>query len=224
MTVEQLLIECDVFRASEKKLSQCKPFSCDDDDIDVFFSKDFIANQHKLLGKTYFFCLKNQPDTIVTAFSLSNDSIRLNNRITDEYKELFLEDTDLRDKNLKRFPAALIGRLGTNKDYCGRGYGSAIIDFIKILFRTNNRTGCRFLIVDAKNRPETLKFYEKNEFKYLIGDERLEAKYMGIGMGHLPLNTRLMYFDLLKLAVHEKKLTSEIPNQPPTSNRQLLTS
>ena len=24
---------------------------------------------------------------------------------------------------------------------------------------------------------------------------------MGIGMGHLPLNTRLMYFDLLKLNV-----------------------
>lgn len=34
-------------------------------------------------------------------------------------------------------------------------------------------------------------------------DERLEAKYMGIGMGHLPLNTRLMYFDLLKLNVNE---------------------
>lgn len=28
-------------------------------------------------------------------------------------------------------------------------------------------------------------------------------KYMGIGVGHLPLNTRLMYFDLLKLNVNE---------------------
>lgn len=165
MTVDQLLTECYIFNATEKKLSQCKPFSCGDADIDEFFSKDFIVNQHKLLGKAYFFCLKNQPDVIVTAFSLSNDSIRLTNRIADEYKELFLDDTDLRDKNLKRFPAALIGRLGTDKDYCGRGYGSAI--------------------------------------RYLIKDERLEAKYMGIGMGHLPLNTRLMYFDLLNLNVNE---------------------
>ena len=60
------------------------------------------------------------------------------------------------------------------------------MDFIKVLFRTNNRTGCRFLIVDALNRP----------------DERLEAKYIGIGVGRLPLNTRLMYFDLLKLKVN----------------------
>ena len=37
-----------------------------------------------------------------------------------------------------------------------------------------------------------------------IDDERLEAKYMGIGVGRLPLNTRLMYFDLLKIKVNEE--------------------
>jgi len=31
----------------------------------------------------------------------------------------------------------------------------------------------------------------------------LEAKYVGIGVGHLPLNTRLMYFDLLNLKVDD---------------------
>ena len=173
-------------------------------DLDEFFAKDCLVNQSRLLGKTYLFCLKDQPETIVTAFSLSNDSIRLTNRITDEYKEQFLDDTDLHDKSLKRFPAVLIGRLGTNKDFAGQGYGTAIMDFIKVLFRTKNRTGCRFLIVDALNRPETLHYYEKNGFRYLIDDERLEAKYMGIGVGRLPLNTRLMYFDLLKIKVNEE--------------------
>jgi len=204
MTVEQLLRQCNLFRVSEKKLADCKPFSCDVEDIDEFFSKDCLVNQSKLLGKTYLFCLKSQPDTIIAAFSLSNDSIRLTNSIGDEYKEQFLDDADLRDKTFRRFPAALIGRLGTNKDFARLGYGSAIMDFIKVLFRTNNRTGCRFLIVDALNRHETLRFYEKNGFRYLIANERLEAKYMGIGMSHLPLNTRLMYFDLLKLNVNEE--------------------
>jgi len=204
MTVEQLLTECDIIRATPERLKQCKPFSCNDEDLDEFFAKDCLVNQRKLLGKTYLFCLKNSPDTIVTAFSLSNDSIRLTNRLTDEYKEQFLEDTDLHDKSLKRFPAVLIGRLGTNSKYAGKGYGSAIMDFIKVLFRTNNRTGCRFLIVDALNRPETLHYYEKNGFNYLIADDRLEAKYMGIGVGRLPLNTRLMYFDLLKLKVEDE--------------------
>ena len=203
MRVEELLTRCSLIRASEKTITECQPFSCGEDDLDEFFAKDCLVNQRKLLGKTYLFCLKEHPNTIVTAFSLSNDSIRLTNRITDEYKEQFLDDTDLRDKSLKRFPAVLIGRLGTSKDFAGQGYGTAIMDFIKVLFRTNNRTGCRFLIVDAPNRPETLHYYEKNGFHYLITDERLEAKYMGIGVGRLPLNTRLMYFDLLKIKVDE---------------------
>ena len=201
MTIDQLLVECDIIPATKEKLSQSKTFSCDDDDLDEFFAKDCLLNQQKLLGKTYFFCLRSRPDTIVSAFSLSNDSIRLTNRITDEYKEQFLDDTELHDKTMKRFPAVLIGRLGTNKEFAGKGYGFAMMDFIKVLFRTNNRTGCRFLIVDALNRPDTLHYYEKNDFRYLIEDERLEAKYMGIGVGRLPLYTRLMYFDLLKLKV-----------------------
>ncbi|MBR1394838.1 MAG: GNAT family N-acetyltransferase [Prevotella sp.] len=204
MTVEELLARCELVRASEKRLTECQSFSCGENDLDEFFAKDCLINQSRLLGKTYLFCLKDQPETIVTAFSLSNDSIRLTNRITDEYKEQFLDDTNLHDKSLKRFPAVLIGRLGTNKDFAGQGYGTAIMDFIKVLFRTNNRTGCRFLIVDALNRPETLHYYEKNGFRYLIDDERLEAKYMGIGVGRLPLNTRLMYFDLLKIKVNEE--------------------
>lgn len=204
MTVEQLLDECDIVRASADKLSKCRPFSCGDDDLDEFFSKDCLVNQRKLLGKTYLFCLKNQTDTIVSAFSLSNDSIRLTNRITDEDKGQFLDEADLRDKTMKRFPAVLIGRLGTSRDFARRGYGTAIMDFIKVLFRTNNRTGCRFLIVDALNRPETLQYYSKNGFRYLIDDERLEAKYIGVGVGHLPLRTRLMYFDLLKLNIEEE--------------------
>lgn len=203
MTIEDLLAQCELIPVSDEVLKRCQPFSCGEDDLDEFFAKDCLVNQRKLLGKTYLFCLKSNLDVIVTAFSLSNDSIRLTNRIADEYKEQFLGDADLCDKTFKRFPAVLIGRLGTNKDFAGQGYGTAIMDFIKVLFRTNNRTGCRFLIVDALNRPETLHYYEKNGFNYLIADERLEAKYMGIGVGRLPLNTRLMYFDLLKLRVDE---------------------
>ena len=89
MTVEELLARCDLVRASEKKLAECKPFSCGEEDLDEFFAKDCLVNQHKLLGKTYLFCLKDQPNTIVTAFSLSNDSIRLTNRmgLVDDMKE-----------------------------------------------------------------------------------------------------------------------------------------
>jgi len=68
-----------------------------------------------------------------------------------------------------------------------------------VFFRTNVKAGCRFIIVDALNNEKTISFYLNNGFKFLIEEERSEAKYVGIGMSHLPLHTRLMYFDLLTL-------------------------
>lgn len=49
------------------------------------------------------------------------------------------------------------------------------------------------------NTPNTIHFYLKNNFHFLIEDERLEAKYMNIGMGRLPLHTRFMYYDLVEM-------------------------
>ena len=120
----------------------------------------------------------------------------------EEDKEHFLEEAELRDKTMKRFPSVLIGRFATDSNFEGKGYGSAVMDFIKTLFRINNRTGCRFLIVDAYNNHRTLHFYEKNGFKYLIEDEESEATYVGVSKNKLPLNTRLMYFDLLDIKVN----------------------
>ena len=45
----------------------------------------------------------------------------------------------------------------------------------------------------------TYHFYQKNGFRFLIEDEKLEAKYMGIGVGRLSLHTRLMYYDLIEM-------------------------
>ena len=39
MTVDELLTRCDLVRASEKKLSECKLFSSGDEDLNRFFDK-----------------------------------------------------------------------------------------------------------------------------------------------------------------------------------------
>lgn len=62
--------------------------------------------------------------------------------------------------------------------------GSQILEFIKTLFTNNNRTGCRFITVDAYRA--ALSFYEKNGFKYLTENDLNE-------------DTRLMYYDLKKI-------------------------
>ena len=205
MTQQELLERCVLSVLSEEHLKHCNIFDCgsseDEQDLNDFFTNDAIPYQQKLLGKTYLFRSRKDTKEIVTAFTLANDSIRLTNKLAEEYKEIFLEDTDLRDKSIKRFPDVLIGRLGTSTKFAHQGYGSAVMDFIKNLFRESNKTGCRFIIVDALNNADTLHYYERNGFRYLVEDERLEAKYVGIGVGHLPLHTRLMYFDLLNMEI-----------------------
>ena len=128
----------------------------------------------------------------------------MDNKLNEDSKMSFLKSTDLVGKRMRRFPAVLIGRLATNKLFAGKGIGTAVMNFIKNWFRYNNKTGCRFIIVDAYNSESTLHYYQKNEFRFLVEDERLEAKYMGIGVGRLPLNSRLMYFDLLDMQAMEE--------------------
>lgn len=204
MSVEELLGLCDLTPAPKAGADAWRGFSCDNEDLDDFFAKDSAIYGRKLLGKTYAFQLKEAPRPIVCAFTLSNDSIRITNKLSSENKEQFLESANLSEKNLRRYPAVLIGRLGTNRAFAGKGYGSAVMDFIKTWFRVGNKTGCRFIIVDAYNTVETIHYYLKNGFRFLIEDERMEAKYMGIGVGRLPLHTRLMYFDLLDIKVDDE--------------------
>lgn len=194
-----LLDMCKFEEITPQKLAVCEPFESESKDLNDFFANDAVKYANRLLGKTYVFCLKNNPNVIVAAFTVSNDSIRMTNKLNEESKQIFLHDTSLEDKRLRRFPAVLIGRLATNKLFAGKGVGTGVMDFIKYWFRLNNKTGCRFIIVDAYSSEATLHYYLKNEFKYLIEDERLEAKYAEIGMGRLPLHTRLMYYDLLEL-------------------------
>ncbi len=183
-------------------LKQCNPFSCGHEDLDDFFRNDYKLYADKLLGKTYAFRRIDSPQEIVAAFTLSNDSIRIR-QLRPEDKEQIEYITENGEKNLRRFPGVLIGRLGTNLNYSGKGSGTAVMDFIKAWFRSDeNKTGCRFIIVDAQNNPATLHYYEKNGFRYLYSEEVNETKSMGLNIKRpetLPLSTRLMYFGLIDL-------------------------
>lgn len=207
MTISELNNQCILSVFSEEIMLSSEPFSCGDTeeqrDLNEFFAKDAIIYQKRLLGKSYIFRLRSNPRKIVAAFTVANDSIRLTNKLPEENRDLFLEYTDLKDKSIKRFPGVLLGRLATNSEFAGKGFGSAVMDFIKSMFFIDNRTGCRFIIVDALNNDDTIRYYNRNGFKFLIDDEKLEAKYIGIGVGHLPLRTRLMYYDLLNLVVEQ---------------------
>lgn len=82
---------------------------------------------------------------------------------------------------LTRYPGVLVGRLAVATKFSNKGIGSEVLDFIKMWFLDDaNKTGCRFAIVDAKNEPNVLRFYEKNNFKTLFPREIDEIFYTNL--------------------------------------------
>ena len=113
-------------------------------------------------------------------------------------------------KRLNRYPGILIGRIGVSKDFARQGVGSEVLDFIKEWFADeSNKSGCRFVIVDAVNTPDVLSFYQRNGFRFLFSTELQENLYTDPpkdeeerherSLSPRHLNTRIMYFDLLTL-------------------------
>lgn len=170
-------------------------FSCGDDDLDDFFHNHALLYAKERLGKTYVF-VNNDTSEIVAFFTVSNDSIKTTfipknstNRVQRKIPGL---------KHLRTYPAVLIGRLGVSMSYQGKGFmiGRQIVNFIKLWFLDDdNKTGCRFLVVDAYNKPDVLSFYERNGFKYLYASEEDERKATQVDSG--TIHTRLMFLDLL---------------------------
>lgn len=155
-------------------------FDCGDDDLN-----DFILNQSSFfktekLAVSYTLQSRDNPRDVAAFFSLSNDKISItdfdNKTLYNRFSRRFTNR-----KRLKSYPAVKIGRLGVSESQKGKMVGSFLIDFIKTYFVYNNKSGCRFLTVDAYS--DAIPFYEKN--------------------GFIPLNeadahdkTRLLYFDL----------------------------
>jgi GNAT superfamily N-acetyltransferase len=159
---------------------ELKPFDCGDTKAGKDLT-DFFINQSKdhlkqLLAVTY---VLESEDKTIAYYSVLNDKINRSkkmNKLIPNAKHYFT------------YPAVKIGRFGVYKDYQGKDIGTQLFDYIKVLFTTNNRTGCRFITVDAYNEPSVIKFYEKNGFTFLSLKDETEE-------------TRLMYFDLMSIVL-----------------------
>ena len=155
-----LIEQCTLFELTEDVLVTCQPFSCGNADLDDFFLNDATRYAHFLMGKTYCFRLNSAPSKIVCAFTVSNDSIRIYD--LPRSRRDYMKSLTHHEKPLRRYPGVLIGRLGVSSEFAGQGVGSEALDFVKGWFySSSNKTGCRFVIVDAVNEPQILSFYEK---------------------------------------------------------------
>lgn len=184
-------------------LQNCQPFDCDHPDLNDFFANDVLNYSMELLGKTYCFVLDDDPSVIVCAFTISNDSIKTTHLPNARKKKV--TKVIPREKQMRSYPAVLIGRLGVNKNYRMvegevERTGKQLMDFIKSWFIDGaNKTGCRFIVVDSYNEPKPLRYYVQNDFVSLFSSEEQEKEFTGLKTEDT-LITRLMYFDLIVLA------------------------
>lgn len=176
---------------------ELEAFSCGDKDLDDFFTNDSFYYAKQLLGKSYCYKLDEEPNSVICAFTLSNASIRVDDLPNARRKKI---EADIpHAKSLKDYPAVLVGRLGVSEKFRSLHIGSDVLDFIKFWFiDPNNKTGCRFIIVDAYNNPCTMSFYANNGFKTVLGSEEQEKAYRHLREG-ITLKTRLMFYDLFAL-------------------------
>lgn len=162
-------------------------FDCGDADLNDFILREAPFYQEALLTTTYVARVKN--DTLAY-FSLANDRVSLGDFDSKTEFNRFRKHRFVNEKRLKSYPAVKVCRFAVNRCYAGSGIGTILMDFIKVYFLQNNKTGCRFVTVDAYLA--AISFYEKNHFYPLQPNDD-------------DTHTRLLYFDLKEYKIAFQK-------------------
>ncbi len=157
-----------------------KFFNCGDDDLN-----DFILNEsqhyHRTRLAVSYVIERRDTKQVVGFFSLANDRVSLSDFDSRADFNRFRKKRFINEKRIKSYPATKICRLGVDISAKGLSLGTFMLDFIKSYFVIDNKTGCRFITVDAY--VDAVPFYTKNNFLPLSKDIDSEP-------------TRLLFFDL----------------------------
>lgn len=167
-----------------KKKEKVKSFDCGDSDLNDFILNESPLYRQTLLAVSYIVENKLNNYAASAYFSLANDRISVSDFENKTEFNRFRKRRFVNEKRLKSYPAVKICRLGVHLQEKGIRMGSFLIDFIKSYFVVNNKTGCRFLTVDAY--AEAVPFYLKNGFLPLTEEDSAS-------------DTRLLYFDLANI-------------------------
>ena len=183
MTQQDILAQYRIYKLGKNE--QVKSFDCGDADLNDFIIKDSPLYRDEKLAVTYVYMNKEDSSDIAAFFCLTNDRISLAD-FDSKSRYNWFSRRFANSKRLKSYPAVKIGRLGVSSLMKRMNIGSFLLYFIKNYFIVNNKTGCRFITVDAYI--DAIPFYIKNGFVPLNEDD-------------IDDRTRLLYFDLKDLEI-----------------------
>ena len=166
------------------KAERIGSFDCGDADLNDFILNESTFYREALLAESYVFERREIKES-VAYFSLANDRISLTDFESKTAFNRFRKRRFVNEKRLKSYPAVKICRFAVDLSMKGQSVGSFLLNFIKSYFLDENKTGCRFITVDAY--AAAVPFYLKNGFVPLTSEDAMSA-------------TRLLYFDLNDIA------------------------
>lgn len=190
---------CEFVEWSRLLIENCSIFSCiHDKDIEHFFKSDFEDYNNQLLGKSYGFVKAGKSLELVAAFTVSNSMLPVSD-LPKSIKNRINRPIPNTKRN-SQYPAVLVGQLAVFDSFSGNQIGDEVLSFIKGWFIDPlNKTGCRYIIVDAANNNKVLDFYQRNGFRFIFDNITDEIEYMKLDLEPEYKRTRLMYFDLIVL-------------------------
>ena len=161
-------------------------FSCGEKykDLNDFLINDAPFFRKELLAVTY---LLEEDSNTKAYFSLANDRVGIEDFSSSTSYNRFRRKRFVNSKRIKHYPAVKICRLGVDVSRQYTGIGTVLINFIKMHFLADNKTGCRYVTVDAHR--DAVPFYLKNGFKFLC-EEPHDSEID---------KTVLMFYDLMLL-------------------------
>lgn len=165
------------------KGEKIESFNCGDTDLNDFIMHECSLYRNALLAVSYV--AETDAGKTLAYFSLANDKVSLSDFENKTEFNRFRRPRFVNEKRLKSYPAVKICRLGTDTSTRGYSLGSELLYFIKSYFMENNKTGCRFVTVDAY--AAAVPFYLKNGFVPLTDNDKDDL-------------TRLLYFNLGDIA------------------------
>ena len=123
-------------------------FDCRDGDLNDFLLNEASLYRNALLSVTYVVEAKETKE-VLAYFSLSNDKVSISDFESKSDFNRFRKHKFVNEKRLRSYPAIKIGRLAISKIAQRQSIGTYLLEFIEDYFIVDNKSGCRFVTVDA---------------------------------------------------------------------------
>jgi len=146
-------------------------FSCTRNiDLQDFLYHKAVTFEKNLRSRTYLY-LDNDTQEVAAYFTITISTLH-----TDSISPEVIELLDGYNNDVASIPCFLIGQLGKSDKVEPRKIGEYILnDAIEMIDQSQKSLGGRFILLDAINKEQVIKFYEANAFFLIEEDSHSES-------------------------------------------------